>query len=60
MEDFGLSADDNAMYVEVSIIVRENKVGEFSLISKSMHRQNDEPGGDSLHTLRWLKRAVRS
>ena len=60
MEDFGLSADDNAMHVEASTIVRENKVGEFSFISKSVHRQDDESGGDSLHTLRWLKRAVRS
>jgi hypothetical protein len=52
MEDFGLSADDNAMYVEASTIMREHKVGEFSLISKSMHRQNDESDGNSLHTLR--------
>ena len=60
IEDLGLSADDNAMYVEASTIVREHKVGEFSFISKSMRRQNDESDGDSLHTLRWLKGAVRS
>lgn len=60
MEEFGLSADDDAMHVEASTIVRENKVDEFSFISKSVHLQNDESGRDSLHTLRWLKRAVRS